>query len=145
LRAPVEDDAAGAIECALRSDPALTLQFTPRWVPPGTYVALTTSAPIDDVLRCYSALAPDSRVPTALPMQATDLFGIAAPFERTRLARVFGAERPLAARFPVRRGGRVVQSVTVASPYPDAALTHLVRGTLVIVFFVPDLQQRPEG
>ena len=65
---------------------------------------------------------------------ALDAFGHAARVDPWKVARLFGARRAQVARGP--RGaadGRVTETWTLISPYPDPALEHLQPGTLLIV------------
>jgi hypothetical protein len=62
-----------------------------------------------------------------------DAFGQTGRYDRTKLARLYGARRPRVARGPRGVDGRVTESWTLVSPYPDPALTRLEPGTLLIV------------
>jgi len=69
-------------------------------------------------------------------LEAGEAFGASAIYDETRLGRLFNGRRAFVSRGPVLRDGQVVASVTLISPYPDAALTRLEQGTLVIIFDV---------
>jgi hypothetical protein len=132
----------GAVDLFLpgEPDPALTRLFTPQGAAPGTYCAVPFGASIDTLAREYAAREPADakgawRVRSVAPL---DAFGSAAPYDRPTVAMLFGGKRIRLARGPVRRQGRVVASLTLASPYPDATLTRLMPGTLVIVFWIDD-------
>jgi hypothetical protein len=121
-------------------DPVLTRLFTPQGAPPGTYCAIPTDQPLDVLVRDYAARESSNRNAawTIRPVAALDAFGAAAPYDRPRAALLFGGQRIRLARGPIARGGRIVASLTLASPYPDADLTRLEMGTLVIVFWIGD-------
>ena len=82
-----------------------------------------------------SVLTPGGWTPRAL--LAFDAFGQSGEYDRTRLARVYGARRARVARGPRQEGGAVVESWTLVSPYPDPTLTRLEPGTLLIVLRLP--------
>jgi hypothetical protein len=46
-----------------------------------------------------------------------------------------------ASRSPIVRGGKVIEMITLISPYPDATLDRLLEGTLVIALSI----RRPEA
>jgi hypothetical protein len=71
------------------------------------------------------------------PVAPADAFGQSGSYDRFALARVYGARRPLLARGPRAEAGRVVESWTLISPYPDAELQTLQPGTLLIVVRLP--------
>ena len=66
-----------------------------------------------------------------------DAFGQTGRYDRWKLAELYGARRPLVARGPRGEGTRVTEVWTLVSPYPDASLTRLEPGTLLIVLQVP--------
>jgi hypothetical protein len=64
-----------------------------------------------------------------------DAFGSDTPYDRARLARLFGASRPRVARGALSLDG-CRTAVTLISPYPDVTLSSLDPGTLAIVYRV---------
>jgi hypothetical protein len=124
-------------------DPALTRLFTPQGAPPGVYCAVPTDTAIDILARDYATREPASSDAAwrVRPVAPLDAFGSAAPYDRPTVALLFGGQRIRVARGPVRRDGRIVASITLASPYPDANLTRLMPGTLVIVFWIDDARE----
>jgi hypothetical protein len=124
-----------------RAAPAYVSLFAPP-AERDSYEAWTTSRPLGAVLQ---ALAPDPlllRPPGAWEPRATiasDVFGTAGPYDRARLARVYGATRAQVARGPRGVDGRVTESWLLVSPYPDPSLRRLEPGTLLIVVHVPSL------
>jgi hypothetical protein len=63
-------------------------------------------------------------------------FGQAGPYDRSRLMRLYQGIRTSVGRAWIDHGHEV-ESNTFISPYPNAALTALEPGTLVIKVFVP--------
>lgn len=113
---------------------ALTRLFTPLSVPPGTYTVSTTARPIAAVAAALKACDP---VPmpgawTLTTPEALDAFGQAGVYDRSRLAQLFGGRRPTVARGTLVGDG-TREAYTLISPYPDAALSRLESGTMVIV------------
>jgi hypothetical protein len=106
-------------------DSPLTALFTPAHPRVGRYEVCTTSDAIE-----AAAGAGDIE---ALP--PLDAFGAAGPYDRAALSRLFGGARVKIARRWERHGGEFV-SLTYLSPYPDAQLTRLSPGTMVIRFTV---------
>jgi hypothetical protein len=92
--------------------------------------------------RVKQALAPDGsagRAPGSwqvLQMDPLEAFGTAGAYDRSKLARLYTGRRVSVVRGPVERAGEVVAAVTLFSPYPDATLSRLEKGTLVIVIRV---------
>ena len=71
------------------------------------------------------------------PLEA---FGSAGRYDRAALARLYRATRPRVARGWRRQGDRF-ESITLVSPYPDATLTRLNPGTLIIRFTIISASQ----
>ena len=116
------------LAAALACDPALTALFTPTRPVLGRYEVCTTDEPFERV----AIDTPDGPqfAPSEL-VDALDAFGEAGPYNRAALARLYAGRRVRVAHGWVERG-RQFESVTLISPYPDAALTRLVPGTMVI-------------
>ena len=106
----------------LSCDPVLTTLFTPVRPRLGRYEVCTTREPLTAVAR------PEWRIETAPPL---DAFGAAGPYDRAALARLYGGRRVIVARGWTEDGDRF-ESLTLISPHPDATLTRLMPGTLVI-------------
>jgi hypothetical protein len=125
---------AGALSC----DPALTALFTPLRPVLGRYEVCTAPAPLDEVAHAPGAphFAPGEMI------EALDAFGSAGTYRRAALATLYGGQRVRVARGWVEYADRF-ESVTLLSPYPDAALTRLIPGTMVIRWTV-EKQQPPE-
>ena len=120
------------------ADPALTRRFTPASVAKGTYVAYRSGRPLQDIAAWLSA---EDRNPTpgawkAERQDALDAFDGASRADRFRIVELYVGTRPLVARGSLLRNGRR-EAYTLISPYPDASLTRLEAGTLVILFHVP--------
>lgn len=109
--------------------------FTPLHLPAGTYRAYVTSERLDEVLdrlrRDPAFGSPGSFEPKTVV--ALDAFGTTGPYNRWQLARLYGARRARVARGPRLEDGQVVEAWTLVSPYPDADLRRLEKGTLIIV------------
>jgi hypothetical protein len=73
----------------------------------------------------------------ARPLPPADAFGQTGRYDRWTLARLYGARQPRVARGARREGGRVTESWTLISPYPDTALGRLETGTLLVVLRLP--------
>jgi hypothetical protein len=102
--------------------PALAELFTPPRPIVGRYELCTAADPI-------AALAPPGTTIDAV--EPLDAFGNAGSYDRFALVRVYGATRPQVARRWLMHGAEF-ESQTFISPYPDATLTRLVPGTMII-------------
>jgi len=101
-------------------DPALAALFTPVRPHVGRYEVCTAPEPLGE----------DSEA-----VEALDAFGAVGTYDRAKLARLYGGTRARVAHSWTRTSGEFV-SITRISPYPDAALTRLIPGTLEIRFIV---------
>jgi len=106
----------------LDCDPVLTALFTPARPQLGRYEVCTTREPLTALVR------PGWRIETVPPL---DAFGPAGPYDRGALSRLYGGRRATIARGWTGYGERF-ESITLISPHPDATLTRLMPGTLVI-------------
>jgi hypothetical protein len=64
-----------------------------------------------------------------------DAFGSAGIYDQNAVSRLYGGQRPLVARGWTRDQERF-ESWTLISPYPDAGLSRLLPGTLIIRFII---------
>jgi hypothetical protein len=115
---------------ALACDPLLTRLFTPPHPRLGQYEVCTTSDAIEQIV---AEGGPGNGVHYAeiealLPAEA---LGAAGPYDRSAVARLYGARHASVAR-GWRQVGDRFEMVTLVSPYPDASLTRLEPGTMVI-------------
>jgi len=127
------------LAAALSCDPALTALFTPPRPGLGRYEVCTTADPIDQV----AGGTPDQ--PHYSPvesLEALEAFGAAGTYSRSALARLYAGKRVRVMRGWIQQGDRFV-SMTLLSPYPDAALTKLFPGTMVITWTTSRWQVRP--
>jgi hypothetical protein len=112
--------------------------FTPA-VHRSAYQAFVSPLPLDQLLKSLTdtgfAAPPAAWRPER--QLAVDAFGRAGRYDRSKLARLYGARRVDVARAPRVEGGRVVESWTLVSPYPDPRLERLEPGTLVLVLRLP--------
>jgi hypothetical protein len=112
--------------------------FTPLTAPPGTYTVTTTNRAIADLAGALKACdpAPAEGAWQVTRPEAHEAFGQAGIYDRLRLAQLFGGKRLDVVRGTLTHDG-VRDGYTLISPYPDAALTTINPGTLVIVLHVP--------
>jgi hypothetical protein len=115
------------LAASLSCDPALTALFTPLRPERGRYEVCTTTDLLVDV-----AAAPGGAhfAPSEL-VDAPDAFGAAGPYNRAALARLYGGTRVRIARGWAQYPDRF-ESVTLLSPYPNASLSRLLPGTMII-------------
>jgi hypothetical protein len=109
-------------------DPVLTALFTPARPSIGRYQICTTAQPLD-VVAAESTDAPHYG-PSEM-LDPLDAFGTAGPYDRAALARLYGGKRVRVARGWIDNADRF-ESITLLSPYPDATLTRLLPGTMII-------------
>jgi hypothetical protein len=117
-----------AVIALLSCDPRLTALFTPEHPRVGRYQVCTTS----DALEAVVAASPKGLhygAPVAL--EPLDAFGTAGPYDRAAVAQLYRGTRARVARGWTEQNG-VLESRTLISPYPDATLTHLSPGTMII-------------
>jgi hypothetical protein len=115
----------GLLACDL--SPALAELFTPPYPIVGRYELCTTAQPI-------AALAPgEMKIEAVDPLEA---FGTAGSYDRFAVVRLYGGTQAQVGRRWTDAGGEF-QSQTFISPYPDATLTRLVPGTMIITLRVP--------
>jgi hypothetical protein len=111
-------------------DPLLGALFTPPRAELGRYEVCTTSAELELSAAETGTPGQDVRIEA---LEALDAFGAAGPYNRAALARLYGGTRVRVARRWQQRGTQFI-SETLLSPYPDATLTRLNSGTMVIRF-----------
>jgi hypothetical protein len=110
-------------------DPALTTLFTP-WQPViGRYEVCTVSEPIEQVKAAGGPLGLHYADVEAL--EALDAFGSAGSYNRFAMTRLYGGTRA-SVTHGWRESADGFESVTLISPYPDASLSRLMPGTMVI-------------
>ena len=150
--------AAAACAAALQSVPSSAAQ--PRAAAPGpswsaspahgalfapaahrdAYRFFTTPRTLEDVLADIVLDPASMRAPGAWTprwLLPSDAFGQSGPYDRWALARLFGARRAQVARGPRSLDGRVSESWTLISPYPDPSMARLEPGTLLAVLRLP--------
>jgi hypothetical protein len=122
---------------AWRSAPEYVRLFAPPRAHTGAYHAYVSQLDLDSVLRQLASEPALLHPPGAWTPQAvvpSDAFGQTGNYDRWRLARLYGAQRPVVARGPRASDGRTPSEAwTLISPYPDASLKRLEPGTLLIV------------
>lgn len=106
-------------------DPALTDLFTPARPVEGRYEACVSPEALE-------ANRSDGFTYTDIEaLEALDAFGSAGRYDRSTLSQLYGGRRVRVMR-GWRRDGARFESVTLLSPYPDAALARLNEGTLIL-------------
>jgi hypothetical protein len=123
-----------------RPAPEYLTLFTPAAAHPGAYETYVSPLALDAALQTLAndptlLQPPGAWTPAALI--AGDAFGRQGTYNRWALARLYGARRARVARGPRERDGRVAESWTLISPYPDVSLARLEPGTLLIVLHLP--------
>ena len=107
-------------------DPALAALFVPsKPRAAGAYDACTTSAPIE------TAIPAGFHASGVEHLEALEAFGTAGSYDRARMVQLYAGRRADVLRAWRVAGGRL-ESLTAISPYPDAQLTRLNPGTLLI-------------
>ena len=110
--------------------------FVPFGTRAAAYRIFVTTLPIDSLLgrlaQDPSLLHPPGAW-VATPVLPADAFGQTGRYDRSRLARLYGARRPVVARGPRGAAGRPAEAWTLVSPYPSRDLTRLEPGTMLIV------------
>jgi len=107
-------------------DPALVGLFAPVRPHFGAYEVCTTDEMPARVLsrEGFHAAEPER-------LEVLDALGAAGDYDRAQAAQLFNGRR-----IEVRRGWRVIdgrfESLTTLSPYPDASLTSVHEGTLMV-------------
>src|SRR5258708_1905115 len=120
-------------------DPALAALFTPPKPVVGRYEACVAAEPIEKVIESGAAGAA-AQYGTVAQTDWPGAFGTAGPYDRARVARLYGGTAVRVARGWRKTGDRF-ESITLISPYPDATLTHLNPGTLIIRFSIISVSQ----
>jgi len=123
-----------------RDAPELLALFAPASARAAAYTMRVTDDSLEAVLRQLDGDAALLRAPGAWDVRAlapVDAFGTAGTYDRRKVARLYGAERARVSRGARTKDGRVVESWSLISPYPDPTLEKLERGTLLIVLRLP--------
>jgi hypothetical protein len=112
-------------------DPSLLTLFTPPRPKIGQYEVCTAPGSLEEALAAAGSVGIHFGEIEAL--EPFDAFGSAGAYDRFAVARLYGGTR-----VRVVRGWRLsadrFESITLLSPFPDAALRHLNPGTMTITF-----------
>src|SRR5512135_3437868 len=111
----------------LSCDPRLTALFTPLRPVLGSYQVCTTAHALPEAVSAVDGL----HAAPAETIDAVDAFGAPGPYDRGALNRLYDGRRVRAVRAWRETDGHF-DSLTFISPYPNADLTELNGGTLVI-------------
>jgi hypothetical protein len=119
-----------------RNAPEYVRLFAPSRAHTDAYQAYVSPLDLGTVLRQLEhdpllLHPPGAWTPSAL--LPSDAFGQTGRYERSKMARLYGARRATVARGPRGQGGRPTQAWTLISPYPAGNLERLEPGTLLIV------------
>jgi hypothetical protein len=123
-----------------REAPEYRPLFAPRRTHADAYGMYVSPLDIDTAIRDLQSDPSLLHPPGSWQPRATlpfDAFGQTGGYDRWKLARLYGALRPRVARGPKALDGRVIESWTLISPYPDPTFQRLEPGTLLIVLKVP--------
>ena len=132
--------ASAQVDAPWRAAPGYLALFAPAGGRAAAYRAYVSPLDLDRVLRgleADSSLIQSPGAWLARPRSPADAFGQAGRYDRLTLARLYGAQQPRVARGSRAEGGRVVESWTLVSPYPDTAQRRLETGTLLVVLRLP--------
>jgi len=132
--------ASGQVDGPWRAAPGYLALFAPADGRIAAYRAYVSPLGLDMALRRLEANSSLIRAPgawQARPLPPADAFGQTGRYDRWALARLYGAQQPQVARGSRAEGGRVIESWTLISPYPDTALRRLETGTLLVVLRLP--------
>jgi hypothetical protein len=119
-------------------DDSLRRLFTPATFPAGTFTVHRSDERIETLAARLRALdaAPAASAWRIEGAGVFDAFGAEGPYDKPRLARLFGGSSPSVARGTlVTATGRL--AFTLISPCPDQSLSSLGQGTLVIATKLP--------
>ena len=122
-----------ALVAFLACNGLLTSLFTPARPSVGRYEVCTTGDS-QDVVRAEGSQAGTQWAPIET-LEALDAFGAAGSYRRSALAQLYGGTRVRVSHGWIATPDRF-ESLTLLSPYPDASLTHLVNGTMVIRYSI---------
>ena len=120
------------------ADDGLRRLFTPSSFPAGTFTVHCSDERIETLAARLKAFDP---APAEGAWQVErggvfDAFGAEGPYDKPRVARLFGGASPsVALGTLVTAEGRL--AVTLIAPYPDASLASLRMGTMVILTRLP--------
>ena len=117
-------------------DAALAGLFTPAHVPAGRYVVHVSEEPIDLLIVRFRERPDAAAGWTIESLEAREAFDGAAPFDRWAVARLYGGQHARVARGVLLDGRRPAASVTLVSPHPDATLSHMLSGTMIVLLIL---------
>lgn len=132
--------ASGQVEAIWREASGFVPLFAPAGGRAAAYGTYVSPLDLDTVLRRLDADTTLLRAPgawqprTLLP---ADAFGQTGRYDRWKVVRLYGAARTRVARGARVEAGRVVESWTLISPYPDPSLQRLEPGTLLVILRLP--------
>jgi hypothetical protein len=132
--------AAAQIGAPWRAAPEYLPLLSPAGIRQNAYQVYVSPLDLETILRRLDVDAALVRAPGAWqprPVLPREAFGLAGRYDRSAMTRVYGAQQPRVARGARTENGRVVESWTLISPYPDPTLQRLEAGTLLLVLRIP--------
>jgi hypothetical protein len=114
--------------------------FAPPGSRAGAYRIYVSRLPLQTVLADVGTEGSALHPPGAwapIAVLAADAFSQTGRYDRSKLARLYGARRPVVARGPHGAGSRVSEAWTLISPYPSLDMSRLEEGTMLIVLDIP--------
>ena len=132
--------AAAQVGAPWREAPDYLPLLSPAGIRGDAYRAYVSLLDLETTLRQLDGDATLVRSPGAWqprPVVPLDAFGQAGRYDRSAMTRVYGAQQPRVARGARAENGRVIESWTLISPYPDPTLRRLEAGTLLLVLRIP--------
>jgi hypothetical protein len=121
-------------------DPALTALFTPPRPALGRYEVCATAEAVTEVVA--AGTAEGLHYGAVEPLESLDGFGTAGPYDRSRLARLYGGTRVQVVHGWKEAEDGGFESITLLSPRPDPGLTRLLPGTLEIRWILSPGERR---
>ena len=126
-----------------RPDDSLRRLLMPPAMPPDTYRVFVTDQPIETVATHYRRVVDGLMPPPGNPGQwraerqsFAEAIGPSGIYDRAKVARLYGGRGPMVAGGTIRTPA-ATESVILVSPYPNAQLSRLESGTMIVVFRIP--------
>jgi hypothetical protein len=138
--AAAQGDSVREVGAAWREAPEYLPVLAPGGIRQKAYSVYVSPLDLETTLRQLDSDAALVRAPgawQARPALPWDAFGQAGAYDRSAMARVYGARQPRVARGARMEASRVVESWTLIEPYPDTTLRRLETGTILIVLRLP--------
>jgi hypothetical protein len=138
--AAAQGDSVRGVGAPWREAPEYLPLLAPAGIRQRAYSVYVSPLDLETTLRQLDSEAALVRAPGAWQARPTlpwDAFGQAGGYDRSAMARVYGARQRRVARGARMEDFRVVESWTLVGPYPDPTLRRLETGTILIVLRLP--------